>query len=49
MKHAYQPAEYAARKAARQSVKAQHGQGQNVPAIRDRLDALEKAVGVVKP
>lgn len=45
--HRHNPAEYAARKAARRQAAAQHGQGQNVPALRQRLDTVEKAIGTV--
>lgn len=40
-------AQHTARKAAGAAVKAAHGQGQSVPALRERLDTMEKALGVV--
>jgi hypothetical protein len=40
-------AEWTARRAAKAAVKAAHGSGQNVPALRDRLDNVESALGMV--
>jgi hypothetical protein len=40
-------AQWQAVKAARAQVAAQRGQGQNVPALRDRLDTVETAIGIV--
>ena len=45
--HHHNPAEYAARKRARQEANAAHGTGQNVPALRERLDTVGQAIGIV--
>lgn len=45
--HRHDQQEWAARKAAHAEAAAQHGQGQNVPALRARIDALERARGIV--
>lgn len=38
---------WTARKAAKAAAAAAHGQGQNVPALRDRLDKVEQGIGIV--
>ena len=45
----FDKAETAAREKARKDAAAQHGQGGNsVPALRNRLDTVERALGIVK-
>ena len=43
MTHKHDPAEYAARKAAKSKASADHGK----PNTKDRLDNVEKALGIV--
>ena len=38
-------AQLTARKAARVATRLAHGTGQNIPALRDRLDSLTTALG----
>ena len=48
-KYHHDPADYLKRKEAREQVKNDHGQGGGIPQAHERLDALEEAVGMVKP
>ena len=44
----YDAVEVEVRKQAKKDIAIQHGQGNNVPALRLRLDTIEKAMGIVK-